>query len=107
MLHEAITLEGKIKKYGDGEPESAGSSDKMYEVRQKATHLRKELSRIEAAAKAPEEGAWFDAIIKSCCDGIRYEEIDQAIMPTSNRNAFFRARRQFFWELSQREYANL
>lgn len=44
-------------------------------------------------------GHWAAALEASCCHGVAYVDIDPAIMPTSNRNEFFAARREFFWRL--------
>lgn len=49
---------------------------------------------------------WETALIRACCDGVVYEDIDPADMPTSNRNEFYEARREFFfrlWVLRQKQ----
>jgi hypothetical protein len=40
----------------------------------------------------------------NCCHGIGYELLDPAVLPNSNRNAFFRTRREFFFRLHQERY---
>lgn len=45
------------------------------------------------------DGRWAAALQESCCNGIAYADIDPATMPTSNRNEFFSARREFYWRL--------
>ena len=69
--------------------------------------MRWECSLVEQAArdtanarKRPDDTVtWEEALIQSCCDGVAYVDIDQAIMPTSCRNDFFIVRREFFWRL--------
>lgn len=59
---------------------------------------------IEDAARETAGGAWYRALVKNACYGIPYECINRAIMPTSNRNAFFAARREFFYRLYVKRY---
>lgn len=58
-----------------------------------------ECSIVEQALRETGGGAWEEALKQSCCDGVAYVDIDPAIMPTSCRNDFFIARREFFWRL--------
>lgn len=61
--------------------------------------MRWECSIVEQAFRETSDGKWEKALEQACCDGVAYEDIDPAIMPTSNRNAFFAVRREFFWRL--------
>lgn len=68
--------------------------------------MRWECSLVDQALLETDQGRWTEALRKACCDGDAYEDIDPAIMPTSNRNAFFEARREFFfrlWALRQKQ----
>lgn len=68
--------------------------------------MRWECALVDQALRETDSGRWADALRMACCDGAVYEDIDPAIMPTSNRNAFFEVRREFFfrlWELRQRQ----
>ena len=52
-------------------------------------------------------GGWERALILNCCYGVGYVDIDPAVMPTSKRNAYFEARREFFFLLNnERIFAN-
>lgn len=63
--------------------------------------MRWECSIIDRALMETAGGKWVEALRKSCCDGVAYEDIDRELMPTSNRNAFFRARREFYYRVWQ------
>lgn len=61
--------------------------------------MRWECSLVERAFRETGGGKWEKAIKQVCCDGKAYEDVDPVDMPTSNRNAFFSARREFYWRL--------
>ena len=63
--------------------------------------LLSDIDMIDAAASFPDDGAWTRALILSCCDGKKWDDIPPDILPTSHRNAFFKARRIFFYRLAQ------
>ena len=68
--------------------------------------MRWECSIVDRALKETDGGKWEEALRRACCDGEVYEDIDPTLMPTSNRNAFFDARREFFfrlWGLRQKQ----
>lgn len=54
---------------------------------------------IDAVAREVDEGEWERALVLNVCYGVPYECIDPTIMPTANRNRYFRARREFFFRL--------
>lgn len=66
---------------------------------EKYAAMRWECSLVERALKETADGKWEEALKQACCRGITYADIDPAIMPTSNRNEFFTARREFYWRL--------
>lgn len=61
--------------------------------------MRWECALVEQALRETAGGGWEQALEESCCKGTAYADIDPVIMPTSNRNEFFEARREFFWRL--------
>lgn len=63
--------------------------------------MRWECAIVEQAMAETGQGQWAEALKLSCCDGLAYEDIDPVLMPTSRRNEFFEARREFFWRLWQ------
>lgn len=58
-----------------------------------------ECSIVDDALKSTGGGKWEKALEQSCCRGVPYVDIDPADMPTSNKNDFARARREFYWRL--------
>lgn len=54
---------------------------------------------IEKAARETQGGSWYKALMDNCCRGVRYEHLDTAVLRSSNRNAYFAARREFFSRL--------
>lgn len=65
---------------------------------QRERYLR-DTDMIDCAARETDGGEWERALILNACYGVGYEYIDPSLLPTSNRSAFFRARREFFWRL--------
>ena len=63
--------------------------------------LLRDCAMIERAAELAGGGGFYHALILNCCHGIGYHYMDPTILPTANRNAFFRARREFYWLLHQ------
>lgn len=61
--------------------------------------LLRDCDLIDKVAREVDGGEWERALILNCCYGVGYDFIDPALVPTSNRNAFFRARREFFFRL--------
>ena len=51
---------------------------------------------VEECARAIDGGAWFAAIIQNVCMAKPYTTIDRTLMPTSDKNAYFKRRREFF-----------
>ena len=60
---------------------------------------RDDVRLIRDTATQTSGGDWAEVLIDNVCYGVSFEHLDQAKMPTSNRNAFFRARREFFYLL--------
>lgn len=84
-----------------GMPHAPGVSDPVTRAVERREKLLRDCNMIERAASIPSEGAWYHALILNCCHGIGYLYIEPAVLPTTNRNDFFRARREFFWALHQ------
>lgn len=65
----------------------------------KRVMLLKDCDMIDSVARMVDDGQWERALILNCCYGVGYDFIDPAILPTSGRNAYFAARREFFFRL--------
>ena len=62
--------------------------------------LLEDCDLIDRVAAAAGDGQWVEALRLNCCYGLGYDQITALqVLPTSNRNAFFRVRREFFFLL--------
>lgn len=92
--------EGKKRKtYGTVMPRSQPDTNPVENAMMKRLRLLEDCELIDRAAGETDGGEWERALILNCCYGRGYEMIDPAILPNSSRNAFFRARREFFFRL--------
>ena len=63
---------------------------------EKREKLIEKITIVDECAKAIDNGAWYASIIQNVCIGRSYEQMDRALMPTSDKNAYFKKRREFF-----------
>ncbi len=97
---EYTVAEGNGRKtYGTVMPRSTQGSNPVENAMVKRLRLLEDCDLIDRAAGETDGGDWARALILNCCYGRGYEMIDPAILPNSSRNAFFRARREFFFRL--------
>ena len=90
----------KRQTLGTVMPRGNATSNQVEDVIMKRLRLLEDCDLIDRVAGEVGEGEWKDALILNCCHGKGYEYIDPAILPTSKRNAFFQARREFFYRLN-------
>ena len=88
------------KVYGTVLPRGNGGSNPVEDTVMKRLRLLEDCDLIDRVAKMVDGGGWERALILNCCYGIGYVDIDPAVMPTSKRNAYFEARREFFFLLN-------
>ena len=63
---------------------------------EKREKLIEKIAIVDNCARAVDGGAWYASIIQNVCIGRSYEQMDRALMPTSDKNAYFKKRRDFF-----------
>lgn len=97
----AASLLGIRGNAPDGQPHGSGVGDPVFAAVQKRNALMAKIEIVERCALGVDGGVWFNALIANCCRGIRHEHIDQTLMPTANRVAFFQARKKFFLLLNE------
>ena len=100
---EANSLLGIRAIKADGMPHSTGKSDPVAVAVEKRERLIEKIAIVDECAKAIDGGAWYASIIQNVCIGRSYEQMDRALMPTSDKNAYFRKRREFFELLDKRK----
>lgn len=71
------------------------------EVYQKKIHM------IDSCAAEIDGGKWYTAIIQNVCFERPYSMLDPCVLPTSDRNSFFRAKKAFFVLLSRTRDSSL
>lgn len=104
-----IRASSHVEEYKDGrgntlgtvQPKGNMTSNPVEDVIIKRMRLLEDCDLIDRVAAETDGGAWKEALILNCCYGKGYEYIDRAIIQTSRRNAFFRARREFFYRLQE------
>ena len=100
---EANSLLGIRAIRADGQPHGNGKSDPVAVAAEKRERLIEKIRIVDECAMAIDGGVWFASIIQNVCIGKPYEQMDRALMPTSDRNAFFKKRREFFDLLNKKK----
>ena len=99
---EANSLLGIRAIKMDGQPHGSGVSDPVAMAAEKRERLMSKIEIVDTCARAIDGGEWYAAIIQNVCIGRPYEQMDRALMPTSDKNAYFKRRREFFELLNKR-----
>ena len=100
---EANSLLGIRALKMDGQPHGNGKSDPVSMAAERREKLIEKIAIVDECAREIEGGEWYSAIIQNVCIGKSYTQMDRALMPTSDANAFFRRRREFFDILNKRK----
>lgn len=100
---EASRLIGIRAIKADGLPHSNVKSDPVAAVAERREKLIEKISIVDECALAIDGGAWYASIIQNVCIGRSYEQMDRALMPTSDKNAYFKKRREFFDLLNKKK----
>lgn len=100
---EANSLLGIRAIKQDGQPHGTGKSDPVAMAAERRERLVDKIRIVDECAMAVDGGVWYASIIQNVCIGRPYEQMDRALMPTSDKNAYFRKRREFFDLLDKRK----
>ena len=90
----------KRQTLGTVMPRGNTTSNPVEDTIMKRLRLLEDCDLIDRVAAEVDGGDWKEALILNCCYGKGYVYIDPAILPTSKRNAFFQARREFFFRMN-------
>ena len=86
----------------DGMPHGTGTSDPVAVAAERRDRLLAKIQIVDDVAKMIGGGQWYAALIQNVCIGRPYTQMDRALMPTSDANAYFKMRREFFEILNKR-----
>ena len=100
---EANSLLGIRAIKMDGQPHGNGKSDPVSMAAERREKLIEKITIVDDCAREIDGGVWYSSIIQNVCMGRSYTQLDRALMPTSDANAFFRRRREFFDILNKRK----
>lgn len=103
-VHRSVC--GEKVEVGEVMPRGGGISDPTASTAMKRDRFLADCDLIDRVARSVDGGGWENALILNCCYGTGYEYIDKAVLPTSSRNAYFRARREFFFRLYEEKYGD-
>ena len=99
---EANSLLGVRAIINDGMPHGNKKRDPVAAAAEKREKLLAKIAIVEECAKTIGDGEWYAAMIQHICYKKPNEHIDVALLPTSNRNDFYKQRRLFFELLDQK-----
>lgn len=95
------TVGGKTVEVGEVMPRGGGISDPTAATAMKRDRYLADCDLIDRIARETDGGGWEKALILNCCYRVGLVDIDPAILPTAHRNAFFQAKREFFFRLHE------
>lgn len=95
------TVDGKVREVGAVMPRGGGISDPTASAAMRRDRYLADCDLIDRVARQTDGGGWGNALILNCCYRVGYADIDPSILPTSHRNAFFLAKREFFFRLHE------
>lgn len=96
---EAASLIGPSGVKIDGMPHGSSSGDPVAAAAERRARLLEKIQMVDDCAAAVGGGRWYTALIQNICLGRPYVLLDSGILPTSDRNSFFKAKKAFFVRL--------
>lgn len=93
---EASSLVGTHGLKMDGMPHGSTVGDPVANSAERRAGLLSKIDTVDRCARGVGGGEWYTALIQNVCMGRSYSRIDATLFPTSKRQAFFRARKDFF-----------
>lgn len=94
-MEASALLGGKGMRY-EGMPRGNRKGDPVALAAEKREKLIAKMELVEECAKAISEGEWYAAMIQHVCYGKTCDKMDSTLLPTSDRNEFYKQRRLFF-----------
>ena len=89
----------------DGMPHGSSVGDPVAAAADRRAGLLAKIQLVDDCAAEIDGGRWYAALIQNVCLARPYSLLDISLLPTSDRNTFFKARRLFFILLNERKGA--
>lgn len=86
-----------------GMPSGGRCASCVERAAEKRERYLRDCDLIDSVAEMVDSGMYKRALIQHICYGVPYCRLDTADMPSSRRNRFFRAKRDFFQLLSEKK----
>lgn len=102
---EAASLLGVHGQKLTGMPHGSGVGDPVAAMAARREDLLRRIQIVDDCAAAVEGGRWYAALIQNVCLNRPYSTLSITVLPNSNRNSFFSARKAFFVALDARKGA--
>lgn len=99
---EAASMIGIRGMKTDGLPRGTRRKDPVAAAAERREQLMRKIGIVDECARTIGNGEWYTAIIQNVCMAKPYSMIDKELMPTSDKNAYFKKRREFFDLLDKR-----
>ena len=93
---EVASLVGPFGVKLDGMPHGSTPGDPVASAAERRERLIAKIDLVDRCAAAVDRGRWYAAIIQNVCMMRPYASIAPSVLPTSDRNSFFKARKAFF-----------
>lgn len=100
---EAESLLGVGAQNYSAMPHGTDVGDPIFRAVMRRERLLQKIDMVEDIARTVDGGRWFAALIQNVCMGRSLSVIDPTLLPTSNRNAYYLARRMFFVRLDEKK----
>lgn len=100
---EAASLIGIQGTKMDGQPRGTKKHDPVAAAAERREKLMNKIGVVDSCAREIGNGEWYAAIIQNVCMAKPYSIIDKALMPTSDKNTYFKKRREFFILINERK----
>lgn len=99
---EAASLLGVHGQAMDGMPHGSTVGDPVAAIAARRERLTNNIEIVDSCAASVEGGRWYPALIQNVCMGRSYSTLSVTVLPNSNRNSFFNARKEFFLALDMK-----
>lgn len=100
---EAASLLGVHGQALDGMPHGSSAGDPVAAVAARREKLLRRIQLVDECAGGIDGGRWYAALIQNVCMRRPYAALDATVLPNSNRNSFFLARKDFFLRLNEKK----